>query len=448
MNRLGVAWRSLDNFRPFSAGLLARYRYAIAALDQVALSVFNFGLTLGLVRALSATDFGIVSLWMTVSLFAVGIQNALVNTPLSVYLPGARDETARRRLEAALATVNLATLVATALGVAAVYLVSDAEWTPPDTLTALAVITFVVTSLSREYYRSIAFARRDMAMLVLVDAPYVAVTGVCLALLLLWPQRFASLSVAFLTLSLGAIVSQTLLRPRRATGAPRPFGRGCLQPYRRIAGEVGWSLTGVVATHLHARSYVYVTINLVGLAGLAAINVVGVLFRPVRTMLTAWGRSALPQLAGLYAAGRIAAFDRLILQAFAAAGLASAAWTALLWLGWDQIARHFFAGKYPDAWLLLLPWAVAAGLQCMEYTLGIALQAAREFRFLAYTTLISAPLTVAATAGIVVWHDYTWTMYGTAFGNLVALLLEGGRLWVIRRRVLDTAPAAAGAPAE
>src|SRR5262249_38634614 len=150
----------------------------------------------------------------------------------------------------------------------------------------------------------------------------------------------------------------------------------------------------------HGRSYVYVTINLVGLAGLAAINVVGVLFRPVRTMLTAWGRAALPQLAGLYAAGRIAAVDRLILQAFAAAGIASAAWTALLWFGWDQIARHFLAGKYPDAALLLLPWAVAAGLQCMEYTLGIALQAAREFRFLAYTTLISAPLTVAATAGI------------------------------------------------
>src|SRR6185437_7681306 len=140
-------------------------------------------------------------------------------------------------------------------------------------------------------------------------------------------------------------------------------------PYRRVAGEIGWSLTGVIATHLHGRSYVYVTINLVGLAGLAAINVVGVLFRPVRTMLTAWGRSALPQLAAAHADGRVAAFDRLTLRAFAVAGTASALWTAVLWLGWEPISRHFLAGKYPDAALLLLPWAVAAGLQCMEYTL-------------------------------------------------------------------------------
>jgi O-antigen/teichoic acid export membrane protein len=448
MTRLGVARRSLDPLRPRVTAWLARYRYGVAALDQIALSVFNFGLTLCLVRALSATDFGIVSLWMTVSLFAIGIQNALVNTPLSVYLPGAGDETAKKRLEAALATVNIATLAATALGVAAVNLIVDAEWTPPDTITALAVLAFVVTSLSREYCRSIAFARRDMGMLLLVDAPYLAVTTVCLVLLLAWPQRFASLSIAFLMLSLGAIVSQALLRRPRAADDPRPFGPGCLAPYRRVAGEIGWSLTGVIATHLHGRSYVYVTINLVGLAGLAAINVVGVLFRPVRTMLTAWGRSALPQLAGFYASGRVAAFDRLVWQAFVAAGAASAAWTGVLWFGWDEIARHFLVGKYPDAWLLVLPWAIAAGLQCMEYTLGVALQAAREFRFLAYTTLCTAPLTVATTAAVILWHDYTWTMYGTAFGNLVALLMEGGRLCAVRRRIVAGAPAAAGALAE
>src|SRR5262249_36635972 len=135
-------------------------------------------------------------------------------------------------------------------------------------------------------------------------------------------------------------------------------------------------------------------------------------------------------------------------EAVAAAVAASAAWTAVLWLGWGEIARHFLTGKYPDAWLLVLPWAIAAGLQCMEYTLAIGLQAAREFRFLAYTTLVTAPLTVAATAAVILWHDYTWTMYGTAFGNLVALLMIGGRLQVVRRRIIGRAPAVTDALAE
>ncbi|HYM74049.1 MAG TPA: hypothetical protein VET89_13795 [Stellaceae bacterium] len=427
--------------------LFSHYRFATSALDQIALSVFNFALTLCLVRTLSATDFGIVSLWMTVSLFALGIQNALVNTPLSVYLPAAADDEARSRLEAALATVNLATLSAAAIGVVVVNLVSDAEWAAPDWITTVAVTAFIVTVLYREYYRSIAFAKHDMAMLVLIDAPYLAVTTGCLVVMLVWPQHFASLAVAFLALTLGGIASQACRRRRPEERRARPFGRGGLQPYRRVGREVGWSLVGVIASHLHGRSYVYVTINLVGLAGLAAINVVGVLFRPVGTLMMAWGRSALPQLAGHYAARRIEAFDKIVWRAFAAAGAASAAWTLLLWLCWQPIERHFLAGKYPDAWLLVIPWAVAAGLHCAEYTVGIALQAAREFRFLAYTTLLSAPLTVAATAAVILWHGYTWTMYGSAFGHVVVLAMEGGRLFVIRRRLIALLPADA-APAE
>jgi len=170
-------------------------------------------------------------------------------------------------------------------------------------------------------------------------------------------------------LSLGGVASQLRVRPRVARRGVRLFSRGCLQPYRRVAGEVEWSLTGVIATHLLARSYVYITINMVGRAGLAAINGVGLFFRPVGTLVTAW--------------------------------------------------------------------AIAGALQCMEYTIGIALQAAREFKFLAYTTLTTAPLIIVATAGVILWHGYTWPMYGVALGYTVALVMGGTRLDVVHRRFID-----------
>src|SRR6266849_43214 len=88
-------------------GWLARHRYAVAAIDQVGLSLFNFALSFCLLRVLSATEFGIVSLWMAVALLAIGLQGALVSTPLSVHVPAAPDLVAARRLEEALATVNL-----------------------------------------------------------------------------------------------------------------------------------------------------------------------------------------------------------------------------------------------------------------------------------------------------------------------------------------------------
>src|ERR1700683_5494091 len=94
--------------------LFVRYRYAVAAFDQAALSIFGFALNLCLLRALSATDYGIVSLWMTMALFAMRIQAARVTGPLNISLPGAADPEAARRLEAALATVNLLAVLATA----------------------------------------------------------------------------------------------------------------------------------------------------------------------------------------------------------------------------------------------------------------------------------------------------------------------------------------------
>jgi hypothetical protein len=44
---------------------------------------------------------------------------------------------------------------------------------------------------------------------------------------------------------------------------------------------------------------------------------------------------------------------------------------------------------------------------------------------------------------VILWHGYTWTVYGTALGSAVALGMEAGRLYVVRRRALGAEPASA-----
>jgi O-antigen/teichoic acid export membrane protein len=420
--------------------LRSRYRYGVVALDQIALSIFGFALNLVLVRALSATDYGVVSLWMALALLAVGIQNALVSAPLNVHVNAAPDPASGRRLAAALVVVNLLTIGLTTLVVVLVDLTVDAEWSPHDKLTAIAIPVFVAAGMSREYYRSVAFSRNDMPMLMRVDGPYLAVTAFALAAMFVWPQHMANLAGAFLAMSAGCLVSQAFLTGRFAGARPRPFQREWIEGYRPVAPDAGWALIGVLTTHLHTRSYIYVTVNLVGFAGLAAINVVGILFRPVRIMITAWSRTALPELATHLAAGRVDAFDRTVARAFVLAGLGSGALLIVLWLAWRPIEQHFLAGNYPDASLLLWPWAAAAGIEGMTSTIATALQAAREFKFLAYCTVLSAPITILATIGAVLWQGYTWTMYGVAVGNLVLLAVTLARLRQARRKFARRAP--------
>lgn len=439
---------TIDWLRPRIAALVRRYRYAAAALDQIALSLFAFVLNLCLVRILSPTDFGVVSLWLSVSLLMIGVQNALVNGPLSIYLPAARDPAAAQRLETALALVNVATIAVTAIAVGVVNVAAAADWAREDVWTVLAIPLFIALGLYREYYRSVAFSRRDMAMLWWIDAPYLAATSLCLAGMFVYPARFGGLASAFLAMSIGCAASQLCLRWRRIHTAPVRCNRAAIAAYRGIAREVGWSLVGVFANHVETRSYAYIATSLVGLAAFAAINIVGVLFRPVTVLMNAWAKTALPQLSGTLAHGETAAFDRVLWRALAVAAAGSIGWYVALAALWDPVERFLLAGKYPEARLLLLSWAVASAAMLLRSIAGLGLIAAREFKFLAHAQIVCGALAAAATIAMILWLGYTGTMWGIALGNAACLGWILVRLRRVRRPgFLDTLPQWEGAGA-
>jgi O-antigen/teichoic acid export membrane protein len=412
---------------------LARFRYAGAALDQVALSILGFALNLCLLRILSATDYGIVSLWMTMSLFAVSVQAALVNGPLNIYLPGAREPETARRLESAIATVNLMTVLVAAAIAGIVNYAAEAEWAVHDMLTVLAIPLYVAAGMYREYYRSTAFSRHDVGLLLWIDGPYLAVTFIALAAMVLWPQRFADLAAAFLAMSIGCLVSQLCVRARGDSAEQGLFRKGWITAYRDIGGEVAWSLVGVVANHVENRSYVYIASSLLGMASLAAINAVGILFRPVSVLVNAWGQYALPHLSSALTNGRIAEFDRTLGRAFIASAIASVALGLALWAAWTPIEHYALAGKYPDGILLLFPWAVASGANVLRYVGSIGLMAAREFKFLAKSQSVCGGLAAAATIVLILWDGYAGAMWGIAIGNGVCFVWAMLHLQSVRR---------------
>jgi O-antigen/teichoic acid export membrane protein len=428
-----------------------RLQNAVAALDQMALSVFTFGLNIVLVRALTATEFGIVSLWIAMAFLAGSIQNALVNVPLNVHLPSITDPVRARRLEEAVAVVIMLAVGLTVVVVLAFNAWSNAEWAPHNIATALAIPLFMGGGMYREYSRTLAFSRRSTPMLLWIDGAYLAVTTLCLAAMLIWPAYLANLAVAFFAMSIGCIVSQVCLRWRFAIPKPRPFSTNWVGDYRSVMGDVRWALLGVFAAHLQSRCYVYVSVNLVSLAGLASISVVGILFRPVRILLHGWTRSAQPNMAAQLVNGDLKGFDREFLRGFAAAIIGSVAWFGVLAAAWQPIQHYFLTDRYPDAWSLMWPWFVAAALDVMVFIVTMALQAAREFRYLACATVVTAPISLAASAVAVLLDGYTWTMYGVAAGSFAMLLIAGHRLYQVRIRIASGAglPAAlASAAAE
>src|SRR6185437_12023966 len=95
----------------------------------------------------------------------------------------------------------------------------------------------------------------------------------------------------------------------------------------------------VVANHVETRSYAYIATSMIGLVALAAINIVGVLFRPLTVLMNAWAKTSLPQLSGMLARGEIAAFNRILIRALVATAVGSAVWYLALVACWDPVER-------------------------------------------------------------------------------------------------------------
>src|SRR5712691_7126851 len=153
---------TIPQLRSRLAGLIARFPYAVSAFDRMGLSLFSFVLSLCLLRLLSATEFGIVSLWMTLALFALDLQSALVNTPLNVHVPGAPDEAAAQRLEGAAASVNVAVVALVTIVVFAAVVVLAAVGSEfSDLAIVVAIPVYVAPAMYRTFLPSPALWRPE-----------------------------------------------------------------------------------------------------------------------------------------------------------------------------------------------------------------------------------------------------------------------------------------------
>jgi O-antigen/teichoic acid export membrane protein len=162
---------------------------------------------------------------------------------------------------------------------------------------------------------------------------------------------------------------------------------------------------------------------MIGLVALAAINIVGVLFRPITVLSSAWAKTALPQLSRMLARREIAAFDRMLAWALGATAIGSIAWYTALLACWDPVERLVLAGKYPDAKALLLPWAAASAASTLRYVAGLGLVAARQFKFLAHVQIVCGALAAAATVAMILWQGMDGAMWGIAIGNAACLAM-------------------------
>lgn len=413
--------------------MTALLRYAMAAIGPVAAAAAQFLLSLLLLNVLDARLFGIFSFWLVASQLLTSVWSALFCAPLLVLLT--RDPPEEGQVTAILGT-SMAMALAAALvfaGMAFAFTLGADVALVSGVAVALAQLRW----LGRAHAYAIGRPRRAMAS-DLSYASIVAAGAVALRLL-----GLPSLLLAFLMLAVASIVGMIPIGRTFAVRQLRACTPAAIAGYRPIWREYsGWSLVGVVSTEATMNSHAYLVTLLAGPLAFAPIAATSLLIRPITVATNALGDFERARMARDIGRGDVGAAAHSM-TLYRAALLLAWAGTAVAAAGLLALAPHLiFPPRYtlPVLAIGAGSWIALALVRVIRAPDSSLLQAAGAFRPLAWASVYSALLSVAAVVVTILLTDPLWTIASMLGGEVVFAY------WVWRTAARWLAEAAGGTP--
>jgi O-antigen/teichoic acid export membrane protein len=393
-------------------------RYSASIVSQGVLSAFNFALGIFTLRVLSLHDFGLFAFVLVLANAFAGVGNALASTPLLVMTPALARRGERIRLEATLSAANGLMTLTLAGAATAGFLTfgSSAEF-------SLAGAAFIAASCLRNHWRVFAFARRVAGASVVSDLVYVGVATVGLGTIAAATGGTVEVEAALAVLGGASLCSMIAIRRRLGIALRFRLRRFMPAVYRRVWDESRWSLLGVITTSLQTQAHSFVVTAFAGPAAFAPLAAGNALFGPMRMTVVAWQMVARPDFAAAIGRNDQARLWRTV-KASAAVFLAGNLIFILSLYGvWDFVDAHLFRQKYADQPMLLIValWTAVSAVSSMRGVLSGAIQAYRDFRRLALSTVQGGLISMAVATALFLAFDPAASLLGILAGEIFAL---------------------------
>lgn len=386
------------------------WRAGIATVDQALLSATNFLIAILLIKNVPKAEYGYYSIALPISLFLISLQDAVVNTPLTVLLPSKKGADRRNYVASLCYGQFLVVLPVAGFGLAILALLRLPGLDPAVKAIAAALCVSSAGLLYREFLRSYLFAEEDPLAVLKMDAFYVAIF-LCL---LYGLYLFSGMHVAAVFLLTGA----------SALLAAFPFGlaRGWRFPPPSVSKSYGenwlfgkWALLGVCVSHAQSYSYLYLLGIFSGSVAIADVSAARLLLVPLTLLQIGWGKIAIPHGSRLREEGRVHRFFKEQILSSLLFLVAVAAYVALLLAFSEPLQGHLLTGKYASSFGYVALWGsvFAAGFLALNASYG--LQAMMRFHIITKVSFLVMLVTVGSAWFLVRAHG--------AAGGLVALLL-------------------------
>ncbi|MET1756862.1 hypothetical protein ABVV53_15560 [Novosphingobium sp. RD2P27] len=376
----------------------------------------NFLLALVLVPAMSQADYGFFAFCVTLANFGYGITNATTATPLSIIL-NQGDDSGHASTYWALYKVNLLSSLVVGLAILSAGLAFGVGWRG-----AVVLALFGAVGALRWFRRAYEYATGRPRNSAWSDVTCSAV--ILLGTAIIFFSKTASLEAAGGVL-LAAMISGTIIleaNGRRTSFAFSEFWSYPISAYRTVwRDQSAWSLLGVLTTELTVNGHTYIVTFLAGPAAFAPIAVASLVWRPISTIFTSLMLAERPKMAKALAVGDEEGAKKILRQfqliAFGVVGLNAlivlAAW---IFMG-DVWNTTSFQASYVNMAIVL--YFVFVCIRSVRVPLSVFVQAGRQFRALAHTSLLAAPVTLLIAAILTVAVDPITSIAGIICGELV-----------------------------
>jgi O-antigen/teichoic acid export membrane protein len=342
--------RALSASKPFWTNSL------LSIVDQVLLSGLNFAVGMCLIRFGTKSDYGLYSQLFAASLFAVGVLEALIGSPM-VALAAHMDATERAQMVLRLRRFQWGAGLALGLlfGIGAGWVVHGSLPELDAVPAGLAFGLYVFTSTLREFRRSVWYMESDLGSLLLSDGAYVLV-ALGLGGLLWWLNLFGASAV------LGALSLANLLAGLLGRGPSMGPADGVAPPWHHTLAQIWdkgkWAVPGTAVAWLGSYGFLYLTSAMSGVQATADVSAARLPLVPVGLMVVAWSRVARPVAGRMLNARDWSGLNRLTWASLGAIELLTVVYLAMLMLAFPWLESHVLSSKYQGVHPLVWAWGV------------------------------------------------------------------------------------------
>lgn len=341
----------------------------VALFDQGLLSATNLLIALALIKFASKEEYGVYILLFTPILLAIGLQNALLNSPFTT-LYGQSTSNDQINYSSSLFYGHI--FLGVILFFASLILFSIYSLITYESINAFLIFSFafaILGSLAREGSRAFFYSKKQVYKAFIGDVWYSLLTlGSISAIFFIFKIELKA-SYVLLAIGFGGIVP-SLYQYIFTEFTTQKLNKLIWIDFWKLGK---WALQGVILTWINLNSYPYLVAIIFSVAAVADIAASRLFWMPVALVMASWSTIFRPYITEWFSQQEFYKIKLLSYSSIGISVIAFSIYLVLIFILYPFIEAYFFDESYADLKLLSSLWGLFFFIQFIRSVLMASL---------------------------------------------------------------------------